>query len=147
MSTSKVLFVGDSKTLPVCVTGPLTRWGVPIQTSGSLAEALPLVKRTRFRMVLTRLRVADGSAVEFIPHLAGQPTDLFSYLHTTEGFLWLPLVISGQECVSVRPLQTAAFLRLAGKRLKGAASSDGGKTVPDGLPSPNPFELLAEHEP
>lgn len=147
MSANKVLLVGDYETLPFCVVEPLRQWGVPILISRSLADAFLLVKRIPFRMILSKLRLTDGSVVELIPFLAGQPADLFSYLSVQEGFLWLPLVISGQECESVRPLQTAAFLRLTEKRLKGAANGNAGETMPHALPRGSPFEIFAEHKP
>lgn len=134
--TNKVLFVGESENLPPSVVDSLRQWGVPIQTLCSLADALPLVKRIRFRMILTRLRVADGNAAEFIPLVTGQPMDLFSYLPIQEGVLWLPLVLSGKECVSAGPLQTAVFLRHAKKIFKATGNRSGR----------SPLEIPAENE-
>lgn len=130
MSVKRALFVGDPQMLPPCLSKPFSRWRVRIRFADSHAQASELVKRSRFRMVLTKLRLPDANATDLIALAKGRPIDLFSYLRVKEGFLWLPLVMSGQECQGARPLQTEEFLRVAEESLNEANLTSLGNAAP-----------------
>jgi hypothetical protein len=109
---SRILLVGDSETRPYHLSERLADWGGECQFASCRADVSTLIRSQRFDLVLSRMRLSDGSAFELIPLVNGRPTSLFSYLPTKDGCWWLPLVRSGAECSSGPALQDTVFMQM-----------------------------------
>lgn len=108
----RILLVGDNETRPYHLSERLTQWGGECQFASSRADVVALIRSQRFDLILSRMRLSDGSAFELIPLVNGRPISLFSYLPTKDGRWWLPLVRSGVECLSGPALQDNAFMQM-----------------------------------
>lgn len=110
--TPRILLVGDSETRPFHLAERLTEWGGECQFASCRSDVVALIRSQRFDLILSRMRLSDGSAFELIPLVNGRPISLFSYLPTKDGCWWLPLVRSGAECSSGPALQDHVFMQM-----------------------------------
>jgi len=108
----RILLVGDSETRPYHLSERLAEWGGECQFASCRADVVSLIRSQRFDLILSRMRLSDGSAFELIPLVKGRPTSLFSYLPTKDGCWWLPLVRLGAECSSGPALQDSVFMKM-----------------------------------
>lgn len=106
----RILLVGDSETRPFHLSERLAEWGGECEFASCRADVASLIRSQRFDLILSRMRLSDGSAFELIPLVNGRPTSLFSYLPTKDGCWWLPLVRMGAECSSGPALQDTVFM-------------------------------------
>ena len=112
MTTPRILLVGDSETRPSFLSERLIEWGGECKFASCRADVAALIRSQRFDLILSRMRLPDGSAFELVPLVNGRPTSLFSYLPTKDGCWWLPLVRSGAECAGGPALQDTTFMRM-----------------------------------
>ncbi|MBI3485021.1 MAG: hypothetical protein HY012_07710 [Acidobacteria bacterium] len=64
----------------------------------SCQEALTLLAKKDFDLVISGLSLSDGKGSGLIPLLTGRNTNLFFYLQVEDGCWWLPAIRRGKEC-------------------------------------------------
>ncbi|MCL6481025.1 MAG: hypothetical protein K6U02_04795 [Firmicutes bacterium] len=132
METRKVqvLLAGESVADTLSVAEFLHNWGCEARVVTSLAEAQQLVSRHACDLVLSQVRLRDGSAFPLIAYLAGSPVTLFFFQPVHEGCWWLPALRRGHYCWGSPAMRPGEFVRVLGEILREIATE---KTEPQPL--------------
>ncbi len=126
----KVLLAGESVADTLSVAEFLHNWGCEARVVTSLAEAQQLVSGHACDLVLSQVRLRDGSAFPLIACLAGSPVTLFFFQPVHEGCWWLPALRRGHYCWGAPAMRPSEFARVLGEILREIAAE---KTEPQPL--------------
>jgi two-component system, NtrC family, response regulator PilR len=72
----QVLVVDDEPDIRELLELTLAKMGLGVLAVGSIGEAREALKRTRFDLCLTDMRLPDGEGLELVRHIAGQERDV-----------------------------------------------------------------------
>ncbi len=105
-----VLFVGpgfhDSQTL----TDRLRRWGFRCHFACSVRSARELVNSVRVDLVLSKIRLPDGTGFGLMAGLSGLPVTAFLCLPVEDSCFWIPAIDGGKDCLGLPALRTSEFV-------------------------------------
>ena len=73
---SRVLVVDDEPDIRELLELTLVKMGLGVESAGSVAEAKERLKRERYALCLTDMRLPDGEGLELVRHIAALPEDL-----------------------------------------------------------------------
>jgi two-component system response regulator PilR (NtrC family) len=73
---AQVLVVDDEPDIRELLELTLLRMGLDVASVGSIAEAKEALKRERYDLCLTDMRLADGEGLELVRHIAAQAADV-----------------------------------------------------------------------
>ena len=82
---ASVLVVDDEADIRELLELTLIRMGLGVESAGSIAEALELLKRHSFDLCLTDMRLPDGEGMELVRHIGTNCTDLPVAVITAHG--------------------------------------------------------------
>jgi hypothetical protein len=123
----KVLLAGESVADALSVAEFLRNWGCEAHIATSLAEAQEVIAKHEYDLVLSEVRLQDGSAYPLIAYLAGTPITLFFFQPVREGCWWLPALRHGRYCWGTPAMRPGEFVRVLSEVLREIAMS---KTEP-----------------
>lgn len=98
MATIKILLVGEDLNQHSHFAQCLACWGANLQYAPSCSQACALFKERAFDLVVSRLKLVDGSALQMVPLLDGSPATLFCSQPVADDCWWLPVVEGGRVC-------------------------------------------------
>ena len=84
-AASQVLVVDDEPDIRELLELTLVKMGLGVVTVGSIGEAREQLKRGRFDLCLTDMRLPDGEGLELVRHIAGQERDVPVAVITAHG--------------------------------------------------------------
>ncbi|MGA9884576.1 MAG: hypothetical protein WBQ34_12730 [Candidatus Acidiferrales bacterium] len=117
-----VLFVGEYPALSASMARMLKSTGCEIRYAASCEEALAAMQQRRFRVVLSKTKLADGSARELIPSTQTAQGWLFLSFPVEEGCWWIPVMQEGQLCVEAVALRSREFSKALLQIVKSTAA-------------------------
>lgn len=128
---TQVLLLGIGVTSASTCVGWLRLRGCEFHFATSYREACELLRRCNFNLVLSEMRLADGSAYPLLARLMGTHSTLFFRVTVYQGCWWLPGLVRGQSCwgaPALRPREFAQVLDdiVEGMSLAARASSCAG---------------------
>jgi hypothetical protein len=109
VATIKILLVGESLNQHSQIAQRLACWGADRQYASSCSQACTLLKEQAFDLVISRLKLTDGSAAQMIPLLEGSPATLFCSQPVAIGCWWLPIIDRGRLCWGAPGLRAKEF--------------------------------------
>lgn len=116
MGKPNVLLAGEFAN-PCCdVALRLADWDARCQFAKSCEQACALLERQAFKLVISELKLADGSALRAAALLEGSPTTMFCSLPVEDSCLWIQVVERGHACFRPsiwRPREFGRVLRRA----------------------------------
>jgi hypothetical protein len=80
-------------------------------------EIAELLKNWEFDVVLSTLRISDGSVHRLATVLSGSPVSVFYSVRVDEGYWWLPAVTFGTECLGTPAFQPREFIDVLSRLL------------------------------
>lgn len=104
-----VLLVGSSARTSSTLERYLRKRGCDICFATSRKEALAMLQRCRFDLVLSEFMLADGTAYQLIPPLRGTDTTMFFSNAVEEGCWWMTAVFNGQDRSEEPGMRRAEF--------------------------------------
>ncbi len=116
MGNLNVLLVGKSANQYSLLEQRLTSWGGKCQFAVSHGEVRDLLVQKTIGLVISEMKLVDGSVLRMMPLVEGSATSLFSFHPTSNGCLWIPIVEKGKICwgaPALRPREFTGFLRQA----------------------------------
>lgn len=128
--TAEVLFVGERPPLHSPVLKRLKDLGCECSHAASCREALALLDRLHFSIVLSKAGLPDGSARGLASAVRSAAGSLFLFFPVEDSCWWIPVVRDGEPCreeAALRPCQFAEELLRAAK----AALSQADRPVND----------------
>jgi hypothetical protein len=117
VGTIRILLVGEGLNQHSQLAQCLVRWGAECQYASSSSQACALLKEQVFDLIISPLRLADGSALQMTPLLEGSHVTLFCSLPVAIGCWWLPVVQSGRPCWGAPGLREKEFGELLHRML------------------------------
>lgn len=123
----QVLLAGESIADTLSVAEFLHNRGCEARVVTSLAEAQQIISRHACDLVLSQVRLQDGSAFPLIAYLAGSSVTLFFFQPVHEGCWWLPALRRGHYCWGSPAMRPGEFVRVLGEVLREIAAD---KTEP-----------------
>ncbi len=142
MRIPNVLLVGGTPSLSQYsyLAQRLTSWGAECRFATSYKEVCALLGQQTFELVMSGMRLVDGSALRMIPLLEGSPSSLFCFHPIQDSCLWIPIVERGQVCWGASALRPSEFGRLLRRALtEGSTVTLSKARVAASLASPSPF--------
>jgi hypothetical protein len=124
-TTPLVLLVGRDLVSSSHLRERLQYWDCEFHLAATYAEALGLLNRCRFDLVLSETGLPDGRASRLIPWLLGAPTSLFLSFPVDGTCWWLPAVDHGRQCWGSHALRPSEFARVLDKLLYQLVSEAG----------------------
>ncbi len=118
-----MLFVGEYPALSASMARVLKSIGCEIRFAASCEEALAAMKQRRFRVVLSKTNLADGSARKLIPTVQTAEGWLFLSFPVEEGCWWIPVMQEGQLCVEAVALRSREFSKALLQIVKSVAAA------------------------
>jgi CheY-like chemotaxis protein len=107
-----VLLVGEAFHVgSQALTDRLCRWGFRCHFAGTLHAALQFLKSRAVDVVLSQMRLPDGSGFGLVATLAGLPVTAFLCVPLEDSCLWLPAIDAGRDCWAKEMLRPADFAR------------------------------------
>jgi hypothetical protein len=125
----------------------LTSWGTGCQFAISYKEVCALLGQQTFELVISGMRLVNGSALRMIPLLEGSSSSLFCFHPVQDSCLWIPIVEGGQVCWGAPVLHPGEFGRLLRRTLteERTVSVSGARVAASpALPSPSSSQSLTE---
>jgi len=129
-ATPKILLIVGSPMGMSFLAARLKKWACEIHFSSSCKEANAFISNQRFDLVLSEVRLWDGSLYPLATSLIGSSTTLIYFYPMETDCWWLPAVKNGQSCwgsLAMRPSEFIGFLDDILKEISSrqTASSDG----------------------
>jgi hypothetical protein len=90
----------------------LRDWGCECESVMSCKDALEALQKKWFKVILSSVRLRDGSAYKLIPFASEKSNWLFAWYPVNNGCWWIPLVERGNECTGASALWTTDFAKL-----------------------------------
>jgi DNA-binding NtrC family response regulator len=87
--------------------------GCNVRVATTCREVRALLETQVFEVVLSPVRLPDGSVYKLMPLVIGKPTTLAFLFTVQDGAWWLPAVEKGRECFgqcALRPSEFATML-------------------------------------
>jgi response regulator RpfG family c-di-GMP phosphodiesterase len=107
-----VLLVGEGFYFSAqAFTDRLRRRGFRCHLAGTMQAALQFLKSHGIDLVLSQMRLPDGSGFGLIATLAGLPVTAFLCVPLEDSCLWLPAIDGGRNCWGKEMLRPADFAR------------------------------------
>ncbi len=128
----QVLLAGESVADALSVAEFVRNWGCEARIATSLAEAQEAIAKYECDLVLSGVRLQDGSAYPLITQLAGTPITLFFFQPVREGCWWLPALRRGRYCWGTPAMRPGEFVRVLSEVLREIVTD---KTEPQPLPA------------
>ncbi len=135
MVAAKVLVLGKGAESPTCLSEYLQKRGCECHFATLQKDAEELLRKRTFDLVLSELRLQDGTGLQLIPLLVSLGTSLFYSLAVEDGCWWLPAVWHGQKCWGAPAVRSSEFSRVLDGVLQEILS---GATASAGTPPPPP---------
>jgi hypothetical protein len=104
-----VLLVGQSFQTPNGLTSRLRGFGFRCYFAGNLRVARELLSKTRVDVVLSDMRLPDGTGVALLGVLAGLAVTVYLCFPVESSCFWLPAVDAGKKCLGLPALRPAEF--------------------------------------
>lgn len=98
MGKPNVLLAGEFANPSSDVAVRLATWDARCQFANSCQEVCALLGQQDFQLVISELKLADGSALQAAPLLEGSPTTMFCSLPVEDSCLWIQVVEKGRAC-------------------------------------------------
>ena len=117
----RALLIGENPQGSLYLTKRLQESGCDCAFAITCREACSLLVAQRFDLVLSPMRLRDGSLYPLIGLLDGSSSTLFYYHPVEDGCLWLPALRRGQKCFgssALRPSEFVATLDEATKEIR-----------------------------
>lgn len=106
----KALLIGESPQGSSYLTKRLQESGCECAFAVTCREACSLLTAHDFDLVLSPMRLRDGSLYPLMGLLDGSSITLFYYLPVEDGCLWLPALRRGQKCFGSSALRPSEFV-------------------------------------
>jgi hypothetical protein len=106
-----VLLVGNDVRNASTLEDHLLKRGCNIFFATSKKEAIELLQRRRFDVVLSEFMLGDGTAYELMPPLLGTGTCMFFSNAVEDGCWWMTAVFEGQDRSEEPGMRPAQFTR------------------------------------
>lgn len=103
-----VLFVGPGFHDSQILTHKMRRWGFRCHYANSVRTARNLVNSVRVDLVLSKIRLPDGTGFGLVADLSGFPVTAFLCMPVENSCFWIPAIDGGNGCLgkpALRPLQ------------------------------------------
>jgi CheY-like chemotaxis protein len=107
---AKVLLVGETPQGSLYLAKLLQERGCECEFAGSYQEACSLLRAQDFDLVLSPMRLRDGSLFPLLGLLDGSGITLFYSHAVEEGCWWLPALRQGQKCFGSSALRPSKFV-------------------------------------
>lgn len=108
---SDVLLVGQSFQSPNRLTNRLRRWGFRCHFAGNMRAARELLSSMRVDVVLSDMRLSDGTGIALLGILTGLAVTAFLCFPLETSCFWLPAVAAGKKCLGLPALRPAEFAK------------------------------------
>ncbi|MGH9717806.1 MAG: hypothetical protein ACRD4R_13920 [Candidatus Acidiferrales bacterium] len=115
-----VLFVGEYPALSTSVTRALKSLGCECRYAATCEQALAVLKERKFRLVLSKTKLADGNARELVPTVEAASGWMFLSFPVEDGCWWIPVMQEGQMCMEAVAMHSREFSKALVKVLKSA---------------------------
>ena len=106
----RALLIGENPQGSLYLTKRLQESGCECAFAITCREACSLLVAQRFDLVLSPMRLRDGSLYPLIGLLDGSSSTLFYYHPVEDGCLWLPALRRGQKCFGSSALRPSEFV-------------------------------------
>jgi hypothetical protein len=104
-----VLFVGEYPRLSASLARVLSSLGCECGYAEKCDQALAAMEKRKFRVVLSKAKLADGNARRLIPATEAAGGWLFLSFPVEDGCWWIPVMENGQLCVESVALHSREF--------------------------------------
>lgn len=104
-----VLFVGEYPGLSASVARVLNGLGCERRFEASCGDALAALRTMKYRVVLSKAKLADGNARQLIPLTQAVSGWLFLSFPVEDGCWWIPLMQAGELCTEAVALHSREF--------------------------------------
>jgi hypothetical protein len=111
LSGRDVLLVGQSFQSPNRLTHRLRRWGYRCHFAGNMRTARQLLRSVRVDVVLSDMRLSDGTGMALLGILAGLAVTAFLCFPLETSCFWLPAIDAGKKCLGLPALRPAEFAK------------------------------------
>jgi hypothetical protein len=111
LSGRDVLLVGQSFQSPNRLTNRLRRWGYRCHFAGNMRTARQLLRSVRVDVVLSDMRLSDGTGMALLGILAGLAVTAFLCFPLETSCFWLPAIDAGKKCLGLPALRPAEFAK------------------------------------
>ena len=108
-NTPRVLLLRDEPTGCFSLVDWLQQSGYKCQIATSPREAVALLGKAHFHVVLSEFSVSVGNTHRLISQVTGSAASLFFRLEMEDGCLWLPAVVRGQDCWGTSAMRPKEF--------------------------------------
>jgi DNA-binding NtrC family response regulator len=123
---ASVLLVGSCARKSSALGGHLLKRGCNLSLAGCKKEAMELLQRRRFDLVLSGFLLPDGTAYELMAPLRGTDTTMFFSFAVEDSCWWITAMLQGQDRSEAAGLRPREFTMLLDELLFEKTS----KTVP-----------------
>jgi DNA-binding NtrC family response regulator len=124
LSGRNMLLVGQSFQTRHGLTERLVRWGFRCHFAGNMRAARETLREVRVDVVLSDMRLPDGTGIALLGILAGLAVTAFLCLPVETSCFWLPAIDAGEKCLrspALRPVEFAKALEEMARCLGAAA--------------------------
>ena len=104
-----VLFVGEYPALSASLARVLYSLGCECRYAETCEEAMAAMDQRKFRVVLSKPKLADGNARKLTPAIEAASGWLFLSFPVEDGCWWIPSIENGQLCVEAVALHSREF--------------------------------------
>jgi DNA-binding NtrC family response regulator len=113
----RVLLVGNAPRKASTLEDYLLKRGCDICFASSKKDALELLRRRRFDLVLSEFMLSDGTAYQLMPPLRGTDTTMFFSNAVEDGCWWMSAIYKGKDHSEDPGMRPAEFRLLLDKIL------------------------------
>jgi DNA-binding NtrC family response regulator len=111
LSRRNMLLVGQSFQTRHGLTERLVRWGFRCHFAGNMRAARETLREVHVDVVLSHMRLPDGTGLALLGVLAGLAVTAFLCLPVETSCFWLPAIDAGKKCLGSPALRPAEFAR------------------------------------
>lgn len=104
-----MLLVGEYPAFSASVARVLRTAGCEFRYAASCQEALAALEKSKYRVVLSKPKLADGNARKMIPAMQTAGGWLFLSFPVEDGCWWIPVMEEGQLCMDAVALHSREF--------------------------------------
>jgi hypothetical protein len=137
----RVLLIAENPKGASFLVTRLKKWDCELHFASTCKEASQVITQQRFDLVLSQLRLRDGSAYPLTALLTGSNTRLYYSQPVEEGCWWLPALENGQSCWGTRAMAPNEFIGFLDDIVKGMKSDGAARPEAD-----TPAEIKAPGE-
>lgn len=118
-SAPHILLAGESLRDALPLVDSLQKRGFELHIATSCQEARKVLEQFGCELVLSKMRLRDGSAYPLISLLAGSRTTLYFFFPVHRSCWWLPAMWQGQNCWGAPAIRPREFALVLDKILQG----------------------------